>query len=90
MRGVPKWVWGTHAGGGSGASGGAPSGATKHVRGVPTCAWGTRAGGGTGAFGGAPSGATKLEGCAEVGVGDACGRWHCGLRWSSWATKRVR
>eukprot|EP00959_Pyramimonas_sp_CCMP1952_P128762 2692758-Pyramimonas_sp.AAC.1 len=26
-----------------------------------------------------------------MGVGGACGRRHCGLRWSSlWATKRVR
>ena len=34
VRGVPKWVCGTHAGGSTGAFGGAPYGATKRVRGV--------------------------------------------------------
>ena len=35
----PNWVWVTHAGGATGAFGGAPYGATNHVRGVPklTC-----------------------------------------------------
>ena len=35
MRGVPKWVGGTHANCATEASGGAPHGATKRVRGVP-------------------------------------------------------
>ena len=35
VRGVPTWVWGAHAGGGTGAFGGAPHGATKRVRDVP-------------------------------------------------------
>ena len=31
------------------------------------------------------------EGCAEMGVADACGRRHWGLRWSSYgATKLVK
>eukprot|EP00959_Pyramimonas_sp_CCMP1952_P129648 2711309-Pyramimonas_sp.AAC.1 len=45
-----------------------------------------RLGGGTGAFGGAPYGPMGLdtcEGCAKLSVGDACGRRHSGLRWSS-------
>eukprot|EP00959_Pyramimonas_sp_CCMP1952_P292861 6124959-Pyramimonas_sp.AAC.1 len=50
---------GAHAGGGTGAFGGAHYGAPKRVRGVPRWLWGTHAGGGTGAFGGASHGATK-------------------------------
>ena len=68
-------VWGTRAGGGTGALGGAPDGATKRARGVPTWAWGTHAGGGSVAFGGAPHGATKSAmGNTEICVGDACGQ----------------
>eukprot|EP00959_Pyramimonas_sp_CCMP1952_P278980 5832843-Pyramimonas_sp.AAC.1 len=35
VRGVPKWVWGAHAGGSTGTFGGTPHEATKRVRGVP-------------------------------------------------------
>ena len=74
----------THAGGGTGAFGGAPYGATKRVRGVPNWVCGTHAGGSTGAFGGAPYGATKrVRGVPKWVLGDACGRQHWGLRWNS-------
>ena len=58
-EGVPKWVWGAHAGGGTGAFGGAPYGATTRVRGVLNWVCVTHAGGPVGASGGAPYGATK-------------------------------
>ena len=36
-------------------------------------------------------GPRNVRGCAELGVRDACGRSHWGLRWSSlWGTKRVK
>eukprot|EP00959_Pyramimonas_sp_CCMP1952_P447035 9359787-Pyramimonas_sp.AAC.1 len=55
-----------------------PYGATKRVRGVPKCVWVTHAGAGAGAWS-----HEACEGCAEMSVGDACGRGHGGLRWSS-------
>ena len=58
-EGCAEWAWGTHAGGGDGAFGGAPYGATKGVRRVLKCVWVMHAGGSTGTFGGAPYGATK-------------------------------
>eukprot|EP00959_Pyramimonas_sp_CCMP1952_P233427 4878646-Pyramimonas_sp.AAC.1 len=39
--------------------------------------------GASGALGRAPCGATTRDGCTEMGVADACGRWHWGVRWSS-------
>eukprot|EP00959_Pyramimonas_sp_CCMP1952_P408026 8550996-Pyramimonas_sp.AAC.1 len=43
---MPKWVWGTHAGGPTGGFGAAPYGATTRVRYVPKSVWRADTGGG--------------------------------------------
>eukprot|EP00959_Pyramimonas_sp_CCMP1952_P402137 8426696-Pyramimonas_sp.AAC.1 len=45
VKGVPKWVWGTHVGGPTGAFGGAPYGATNRSAGwakMPNWVWDAR------------------------------------------------
>eukprot|EP00959_Pyramimonas_sp_CCMP1952_P164246 3433770-Pyramimonas_sp.AAC.1 len=63
LRGAPKWVAVTHVTlplgpSATGTFGGAPYGATNHVRGVPKWVALTNAIAATGTFGGAPYGAT--------------------------------
>ena len=89
VRGVPKWVARTHAGGTAWAFGGSPMG-PRGVRGVCRHGWRGR----TRAAPSWPSvellcGHETCEGYAEMGGADACGLRRLDLRWSSyWVTQR--